>query len=196
MATINLAPGSRFLVAARTRQQRLFLVAALVAGALLLTWVILFVIRMQLQKTQSTLRNQLTTVGAEIAKLSPDSRRIVLFENRLSALDSLFNSHVNWNPVLSDLEKFLVPTVVVSSIELDGNKGTAVLKGYTTDWDQVAQLVASLSNGEGHQTSFTRVDLSNIDEKSIKAPTGETTKRYEFVVSLMFDTAKLRLHPS
>lgn len=193
MATINLAPGSRYLVAARLRRQRLFILSAI--GALILAgiWGGLFFVQQQLQKTQGTLRNQLAAINAQIELAQSEARRIVLFEGRLAVIDNLLNSHLDWNPLLIDLEKFLLPTVALGRMELDSSKGTVLLEGYTNDMDQVAQTVASLTNAAGHATLFSEANVAQIQEEIVKLPnTEQQIKRYHFSLSLTFDPAKLR----
>lgn len=192
MATINLAPGSRYLVAARRQQQRLLLASGALALLLVGIWGGLYLTQRQLRKTQGVLHNQLASLNAQIEQLQPEAKRIVLFEGRLTVLDDLLNTHIDWNPLLADLEKFLLPTIVVGRVEMDSVKGVLTLTGSATDIDQVAQVVASLTNGPGHTTLFTQADLANVQEEVIAATNVAPTKRYKFSLSLTFDPAKLR----
>lgn len=195
MATINLAPGSRYLVAARLRRQRLLLLAAGLALVLVGIWAGLYFIQWRLAKTQGVLSNQLAAINAQIEQLQPEARRIELFERRLQALDSLLSTHLDWGPLVADVEKWLVPAVVLRQVEMDSAAGLLTINGYANDMDQVAQAVAALTSSAGHSTLFSRADLSHIQEEIVKTPNAEEVRRYNFSLSLTFDPAKLRRQP-
>lgn len=193
MATsINLAPGTKYIVAAGARRRRLYLLSALIAVIVAIAWIGLAVYKAQAEKKLAAATGQLQSLEAEIAKLDTDARRIVLFEQRLKNLDELLDSHISWDPVATEIERLLPTTTTLTAIGVDATQTTMTVTGRTPDIDQVAQTLASLSSSPAHKTIFTRATINTITRQELKNPDGTpNTTRYEFGAELTFDPAVL-----
>lgn len=164
-ANINLAPASQYAAAARRRQRSLYVLAVVIVAAIVVTWAVLFLVRRSSEAALAAASGELAGVETEIARLAPDAERIELFEGRLSALDTLLDSHISWGPVLGGLERLLPPTVVLTSINVNYDQRTMELRGISPNIDEVAQALASLTASEERPTLFRSVTLNQVQRE-------------------------------
>ncbi|MGH9857990.1 MAG: hypothetical protein ACRD4B_09115, partial [Acidobacteriota bacterium] len=99
MPSVNLAPGTQHLVIVRRRQVRLYSIAGGLVGLALLIWGGIFLYVQFLEGQQQEAQEQLQAVDLKIATIEEDAQRVLLFEERLKALDTLLEHHITWNPV-------------------------------------------------------------------------------------------------
>jgi Tfp pilus assembly protein PilN len=188
MATINLAPGTQYAVAARKRRGRLYITAAILAVGLLAVWGALFLMNSSLAAKQAQADSDARNIDLAIASAQNDAKRVVAFESRLTSLQGLLDQHIVWNPVFTDLERLLPPSVVLTSAIFNGTAGTIEFSGTTTDMDQVAQALASLRNQAQHQTLFIDGTVGSVERVETKATPDNPTPSvsYKFSASLTF----------
>lgn len=194
MATINLAPGTQYIVAIRKRRRRLFAASAIVVILAAVAWGALGLISAQTIKAKEIVDNQARNLNVTIAQAQSDAGRVVSFEKRLVTLNTLLDRHIVWNPIFTELERLLpAPTVLTSAI-FDAESGTIELKGTTTDIDQVAQTMASLRTGPAHQTLFTDGTIQTVARTEVEPgpdnPAGLVY--YAFTAHVTFNAAALR----
>lgn len=189
MATgINLAPGTQYITELRQRRQRLFVAAAVIAVAVLVVWVALYLFQRQLESQAGSINDRIRGVESEIAKLDTEAERIILFEKRLEDLDGLLNAHVSWNPLLTDLERLLPPTTTLTGLKVETTKNTMTLTGATPNVDEVASLLASLVSSPERKTVFQKASLTSIARRETKDADGQpVVVSYEFNADLSFD---------
>lgn len=193
MATsINLAPGTQYLVEARKRRRRLFIVSAAIVIGLILIWLGLIFYQSQLINSAENTQASIRDVDAQIAKLDDESQRIVLFEKRLQGLNELLNNHTSWAPIFSDLEKLLPASTVLTSLALDNNGDTITMTGVTPDIDSVASTLASLIATKDHPTIFLGGKVKDISRSEVAGTNGEGgSVSYQFGANLSFDPTSL-----
>lgn len=196
MATsINLAPGTQYIVASRQRRQRLYLLSMVIAALAAIAWAGLAMYKWQAEKKLTAVTGNLQTLEAAISKLDTDAKRIVLFEQRLKNLDQLLDAHISWNPLLAEIERLLPVTTVLTAIGVDSTQTTLTVSGFTPDIDQVAQTLASLIDAPGHKTIFSRALINTITRQEQKNSDGTLgTTRYEFGAELTFDPQVLHVN--
>lgn len=196
MPSINLAPGTQFIVEARRRRRRLFMLSGLIAAVIILLWSVLFFYNRQLQNNQNDIGERIRGVQVEISKLDQDAKRIVMFEERLKALDILLDEHISWNKVLTDIERLLPGDVALTQLEVDSETGGLNISGVTPDIDKVAIALASLIESTDHPTVFKSGHLSGVRrQESPNADTGTANVFYIFSSELEFNPAILKQNP-
>lgn len=191
MPSVNLAPGTQYVIAAQRRRRRLLMWSIVLVVALLGVWAVLFIYAWQLEQRKTALEDQLRGVQLEIAKLDEGARRVTLFEKRLVSLDNLLDLHVSWNVVLQDLEKLLPAGTVLTGFEVSSETGKLSVQGLTSNIDQVAETLASLVNTPTHSTVFSSGTLESIQREEQQQEEGETTVQYRFSMDLVFSPSLL-----
>lgn len=191
MPSINLAPGTQYIVAARKRRRNLFVLSTGIVLVMVLVWTGLFVYRQQLQRTQDELATRLRSIEIEIAKLEEEAERILLFENRLVSLDALLDRHTSWNDVFTEVERLMPGDTSLVSFEVDAATGIVGIQGTTGNIDQVAVAFASLVNAEGHQSIFTKGTIANVRRVELAQPEAPPIISYQFSGALTFDPGVL-----
>ncbi len=189
MATINLAPGTHYIIAARKRRQRLLAVSV---GIVLVTaggWGALVLKLKQTLLHQETLNAAVRTIDLTIAQSENEAKRVVSFEKRLIALNTLLNHHIVWNPIFTELERLLPPPIILLNANFNAESGKIDVKGITSDMDQVAQALASLHATPSRPTLFTSSTLGSVDRVDSRPnpdnPNGGVT--YTFNANLTFN---------
>ncbi|MEX1111869.1 MAG: hypothetical protein WEC84_00240, partial [Candidatus Andersenbacteria bacterium] len=107
MPSINLAPGTQYIVEMRKRRRNLLLLSIVVVVLVGGVWGSLAWYHGSLIAKENEVDASIRTVNMEIAQLEEEAQRIVLFENRLVALDALLDRHITLDPLLGDLERLL-----------------------------------------------------------------------------------------
>lgn len=171
MPSVNLAPGTKQVVAAQRRRRRLFFVTALVLFAVAAVWGGLFFYGLQLSTRTEAVREEIRGVQAEIARLASDAERVQLFEDRLAAVSSLLNGHIEWETVLQGIERLLPTTVTLTDLQVNADSGGVVVSGRTTDIDQVSLALASFLADQS-QTVFSGGELTSVQRKEVTGPEG------------------------
>lgn len=193
MAEINLAPGTEYLALARRRRQRVFGIAAGIVLLLGGAWGGLFLLQRSSERQQHDLEAQLSATEAEIMRLGEQSGRVKLFEERLTAIAGLLDSHISWDPLLRDLERILPPPTVITRLKVDVASQTVELSGETPDVDAVAQTLASLASTQPRPTIFSLASLHGINRLAQTNPDGQIVNvRYEFTAHFTLDSQPLR----
>ncbi|MDP3997545.1 MAG: PilN domain-containing protein [bacterium] len=178
MAQINLAPGTQYALAARRRRQRLFMLSILVMAVLLIVWGGLFLIERVFKQRLGSDQTALAALETEITRVGPDVSRIQLFEGRVQVLGSLLDNHVNWNPLLQELEKLLPPETVLTSLRAGVDNNTVDISGTTPNIDVVAQTLASLADQPDRPTVFSSGNVKSINRVTDKDEQGNITASY------------------
>lgn len=185
MATINLAPETRFLLEQKRRQRLLFFAAAGIIVLLLLIWgglaLTLSVVRGNLQEVQS----EINSVETRISELDAVAKRIVLFERRSAALQKLLAGRISWDVVLKELERLLPAPTILNRLTLAAD-GTVEVEANTPDLDTLAQTLASLKNTPAHATLFQNSNLKSASKQE-GAATPDQLGSYRFTAHFSFD---------
>lgn len=188
MPSINLAPGTQYLIEERKRRRRITL---LIVGIVIIVVSLtsgLWAYQKTLEERETGVDGRIRNVELEISKLDESVRRVVLFEERLAALDGLLDDHVTWNRFLGDLERLLPVETHVNKISINGRSGTAELGGETSDVDRVATTLASLVASPGRESIFTAAKLKNVQRKEEATPDAlSALVTYTFFIDLTFD---------
>ncbi len=191
MPSINLAPGTQYVVAARKRRVRVFAIAGIVAIIFIVIAVGLFAYNQQISSSQATLNDQVRSVELNIAAIGEDTKRVELFENRLKDLDDLLDKHISLEPLFQDIERLLPAGTTLTTLEIDVENATVHMQGTTTDVDQVAQAIASLVDAETHKTVFTSSTFESIQRNEITNEEAVSIQ-YTFGLVLTFNPSILR----
>lgn len=193
MAEINLAPGTEYLALATRRRRRIFGITAAIILLVAAVWGGLFLLQSSYQKQHQDLTQQLSSVEAEIMRLGEQAQRVKLFEERLSAVAGLIDTHVAWDPFLKELERILPPPATLTRLEVDVRGHTVELSGQTPDVDAVAVTLASLASTPARPTTFATAALDSVTRLEQTNPDGQLVGvRYEFTAHLTLDPKHLR----
>ncbi len=192
MPSVNLAPGTQYIIAAQRRRRRIYIWSTFLMIVLILVWAGLLIYVRQLDKQNRALEDQLRAVQLEIAKLDEGAERIALFEKRLASLDELLDVHVSWNVVLADLERLLPLGTVLTGFEISKETGKLSVQGLTANVDQVAETLASLVNAPAHAAVFSQGTLENVvREEQKQEEAQEAIVQYRFSMELSFNPSLL-----
>lgn len=191
MASINLAPGTEYIIAARKRRQRLYGISVGIIVLFAIGFAVLFFIQQSLTTKNDDLKVSIQTATDQIHQSQLDATRVLLFEKRLRETARLLDAHINWNPVFADIERLLPPTTVLTSVEAGSNSNVIIINGATPDIDTIAQAIASLSASANHPSIFKNGSLVSVKKVDVK--NGEqTVSSYTFNITLTLDPATLR----
>lgn len=191
MPSVNLAPGTQYAIAARKRRIRLFVVAVIVLIVVAIAWVGLFLYESQLKTQVRGVQEQLSNVQAELASLSDGAKRVEQFEKQINALAAVLKDHIEWEPVLQNVEKLMPPATRLSSLEANAETGELFLSGHTPDIDQLSQAIASLKSDA---SPFMLGKLSGVTRVEIPQEEG-TPPVIDYVFDAEFSFAKSLVKP-
>lgn len=185
MATINLAPETRFLLEQKKKQRLLFLTAVGIVVVLVLVWSGLLLTRSIVRRNLRNMQAEITAVETKISELDTVAKRIVLFERRSAALQKLLAGRITWDLVLKELERLLPTPTIFNQLTLAAN-GTVEVQGNTPDLDVLAQTIASLKNTPSHPTLFTNSNLKGVSKQETEVVPGQVGG-YQFNAQFTFD---------
>lgn len=191
MPSINLAPGTEYIIAARRRRQRLYIIAVVIVVIFAIAFGVMFFIQQSLTNQNEALKGNIQTVEAQIQKSKTDATRVALFEKRLTETKTLLDQHVRWDQVFADLERLMPANTTLTGIDTGVDSSTVSVQGFTADMDVVAQTIASLSAGTNHVSMFSNGEVKEVTRVEQKNG-DQTTAGYTFTVILTIDQAKLR----
>ena len=191
MPSINLAPGTQYIIAARKRRARLYVIAGVIVLVFLLGWGGLFAYKQSLVQQQDKVQQEITNADGRIEELKEDAIRVTLFERRLTEVKKLLDSHITWAPVLSDLERLLPADTVLTNIDASSDSNVITLQGTTGQMDQVSLAIASLSAGQGHPSIFESGSVKVIQRQEQK-----NGDQVSFLYSIFLDRKSTRLNSS
>ena len=190
MPSINLAPGTEFIIAARKRRQRLYFAAFVIVLLSGIGFTVLFFIEQSLNAQDEALKTSIQTADTQIEQSQADALRVSLFEKRLTETKSLLDDHVKWDQVFSDVERLLPPATVLTSMDAGTDSSTVAIQGTTPDMDTVAQTISSLSSGQNNVSIFSDGKVKSVDRVEVKNG-DQTTVSYTFAITLTIDPSKL-----
>lgn len=190
MPSINLAPGTQYIIAARKRRVRLYAIAVVIIILFILAWGSLYTYEQSLMKTSDDTQTQINTANAQIQTLHADAVRVALFEKRLVEVKTLLNTHVHWNSVFADLERLLPSDTILTSFDAASDSPTITIQGVTSQMDQVSLAIASLTASDAHPSVFQSGTIKSIQRQEQKNG-DQTTVLYAFTVTLTFESKVL-----
>lgn len=190
MPSINLAPGTQYIMTARKRRVRLYSIAAVII-LIFASWGIgLYVYVRILTAKSDGIKTEITIANQKLSKLREESKRVELFENRLVSVSKILDSHISWEQVFAELERLLPLDTVLTSFSASSTSPTIVLGGITKNIDQVALAFTSLTKSNGHPTLFEggTVNEIKLQNRNEVLP----NDLYTFSMMLQFNTAALK----
>jgi len=182
MSSINLAPGTQYVMVARKRRLRLYAIAVSIITIFGLGGMGLFLYTRALQASSEDVKKQLTVVDQDIQALHTEALRVTLFEKRLVDISKLLDSHIGWEKILADLERLLPADTVVTQLTAGSEGATVNLSGTTQSIDQIALALASLTKDVNHPSVFTNGTVKTIQRNELG---------YTFSMTLDFNKASL-----
>lgn len=191
MPSINLAPGTEYIIAARRRRQRLYIISFAIIAIFAIGYGVLFFVTQSLTNQNEALKGNIQTVDTQIQQSQADAVRVSLFEKRLTQTKTLLDGHVKWDQVFADVERLLPPNTSLTGIEAGTDSSTVTVQGTTPDMDSIAQTVASLSAAPNHVSLFSNgavKAVNRVDEKN----GDQSVTKYTFTITLTIDPNKLR----
>ena len=191
MPSINLAPGTEYIIAARRRRQRLYIISIVIVVVFAIGYGVLFFVNQSFANQDEALKGNIQTVDAQIQKSKTDATRVSLFEKRLTETKTLLDAHVKWDQVFADVERLLPANVTLTGIDAGTDTTTVSIQGATPDMDSVAQAIASLSSGANHASMFSNGEVKEVVRVEQKNG-DQTTTGYTFTITLTIDPGKLR----
>ncbi len=191
MPSINLAPGTEYIIAARRRRQRLYIISIVIVVIFAIGYGILFFVNQSFANQDEALKGNIQTVDAQIQASKTDAIRVSLFEKRLTETKTLLDAHVRWDQVFTDVERLLPANVSLTGIDAGTDATTISIQGATPDMDSVAQAIASLSSGANHASMFSNGEVREVNRVEQKNG-DQTTTGYTFTITLTIDPSKLR----
>lgn len=186
MPSINLAPGTQYIISARKRRVRLYAIAVVIIGIFALVWVALYTYQASLTKADEGLQQKIKTADAQIQTLHNEAVRVALFEKRLGEVKNLLDNHVRWNPIFADLERLLPPDTVITSFDATSNSPKITVQGVTAQIDQISVAVASLTAGGQQPSVFTSGSVKNIQRQENAVEGQAPSISYSFTLTLTF----------
>lgn len=187
MPSINLAPGTQYIISARKRRVRLYAIAILIVGIFALAWAGLYMYQASLTKTDEGIQQKIRTADAQIQTLHNEAVRVALFEKRLGEVKNLLDNHVRWNPIFTDLERLLPSDTVITNFDATSDSPTITVQGVTAQMDQVSVAVASLTAGGSQPSVFTGGSVKSIQRQESPVEGQAPTISYLFTLTLAFD---------
>ena len=106
----------------------------------------------------AVVRSQLDAVEQDIARLEKENKKLLGFQNKLTAVKSLLDSHISPLPFFDELEKNTLPDVSYDTLVLT-KKGTASLSAATTNYTTLGRQLLAFEQSERF---ITRVQFSSI----------------------------------
>lgn len=191
MPSINLAPGTEYIIAARRRRQRLYVISFVIIAIFAIGYGVLFFVNQSLTSQNEALKGNIQTVDAQIQQSQSDAVRVSLFEKRLTETKTLLDGHVKWGQVFADVERLLPANTSLTGIDAGTDSSTVTIQGFTPDMDSIAQTVASLSAGQNHISIFSNgavKAINRVDQKN----GDKTVTGYTFTITLTIDPSRLR----
>lgn len=186
MPSINLAPGTQYIIAARKRRVRLYGTALLVVFVFAAAWAALYAYHQALSKNNEDIETKIKTASAQIETLRSDAIRVSLFEKRLGEVSKLLKTHVHWNAVFADLERLLPPDTVLTNFEAASDAPTISVQGITGQVDHISLAIASLTASDARPSVFASGSIKNIQRQE-KKNGEEASVVYGFTMTLTFD---------
>lgn len=190
MATINLAPETRFLLEQKRKQHRLFFAAAGIVLILLILWGGLALTRSIVRGNLQDVQAKINEVETKISELDVVAKRVVLFERRSAALQKLLTGRISWDLVLKELERVLPAPTVLNRLTL-ATDGTMEVEGSIPDLDVLAQTFASLKNTTTHATLFQNSNFKSASKQEDEVAVGQVGG-YRFTAQFSFDPSKVQ----
>ncbi len=186
MPSINLAPGTQYIIAARKRRIRLYAIAGVIVVIFTLAWGSLTTYEESLMNIDTDIQTKIQTANAKIQTLHDDAVRVALFEKRLVEVKNLLDTHSNWEPVFKDLERLLPADTVLNNLAVANDSSTITLQGTTAQVDQISLAIASLTAGESHPSVFQSGSVKNVQRQ--EQNTGnQVSVVHSFTLTVIFD---------
>ncbi len=190
MPSINLAPGTQYIIAARKRRIRLYAIAIVLVIFFGLAWGSLYSYQQSLIKMDDDKQAQIKIADAQIQTLRADAVRVALFEKRLVEVKTLLDTHVRWASVFADLERLLPTDTVLTNFDAASNASTITVQGVTSQIDQVSLAIASLTATDAHPSVFQSGTVNSIQRQEQKNG-DQTSVLYIFTITLTFEPKTL-----
>lgn len=192
MPSINLAPGTQYIITARKRRMRLYAIAFAIIGIFLLGWLGLYMYVRILTSSSANVQAQVASVDQKIQALRDDATRVSLFEKRLVDVAALLDNHIGWDKVFADLERLLPADTTLTSFDATNGNSTITVQGKTANVDQIALALASLTAGVNHPSIFSKGTVTSIQRQETTNGEGApVTVVYAFTMTLEFSTDAL-----
>lgn len=132
-----------------------FLIALMVA---LLVYGVVLLYGSQVARKVAILQGQLDVVEADIIRLERENRKLLGFQNKLTAVKTLLDSHTSLLPFFQALEKNTLSNVTYDTLALT-NEGIVTLTAGTTNYTTLARQLLAF---EQSKNFITAVRFSNI----------------------------------
>lgn len=191
MSSINLAPGTQYIMVARKRRLRLYAIAICILIIFGIGGLGLFLYTRSLQAVSDDVKSQLAIAEQKIQSLHAEALRVALFEKRLADVSRLLDGHIGWEKIFADLERLLPADTVITQLSGGSEGSTLTLNGKTQNIDQVALALASLTQDGNHSSVFTNGTVSTVQRQDVQNVDGATSSAYTFTMTLDFNNASL-----
>jgi Tfp pilus assembly protein PilN len=190
MPSINLAPGTQYIITARKRRIRLYGIAIAIFTIFALGWLGLYTYVAILTKSSEDVKAKITVVDQKIQALNEEAKRVAFFEKRLVDVSQILNNHIGWEKVFGDVERLLPPDTVLTAFDATNGSSTITVQGTTQNVDQIAVALASLTQDVGHPSIFASGSVKTIQREERKE--GDIASViYKFTMTLEFDSSAL-----
>lgn len=191
MSSINLAPGTQYVMVARKRRFRLYAIAIGIISIFGIGGLGLYIYTRTLQSSSDAIKNQILVVDQKIQSLRPEALRVALFEKRLVDISKLLDSHIGWENILADLERLLPADTVVTQLNATREASSLTINGTTQNIDQIALALASLTKDVNHPSVFSSGTVKTVQRQDQENAEGAPTSLYAFTMTLDFNQASL-----
>lgn len=192
MPSINLAPGTQYLIIARKRRFRLYSIAVVIIVIFLIGGGGLYIYKTSLESESAKIVTQIEDMDQKIKSLHDDAMRVAFFEKRLTDTSQLLDSHIGWNAIFADLERLLPADTVFIDLNASSDNGNILVRGTTQNMDQVGLALASLTTSADHPTVFESGKISSIQRQAQKNEEAPAVILYSFDMILNFNKSVLR----
>lgn len=191
MPSINLAPGTQYIIIARKRRLRLYAISAGIVILFVLGGGGLYVYVEGLQSKSDALKTEIESVNQDIQALRDDALRVAFFEKRLTDTSALLSGHIGWNAIFADLERLLPADTVLLNLDALSGNSTLNVKGTTANIDQIGLALASLTKEPAHPTVFESGTVKTIQRQVQNIEDSTSTVLYTFDMTLEFNKSTL-----
>lgn len=191
MSSINLAPGTQYIMVARKRRIRLYTIAIIIIVIFGIGGLGLFAYTQTLQASSDDIKDQLVITEKKIQSLHDEAMRIALFEQRLGDVSKLLDSHIGWEKIFADLERLLPVDTVLTKVVAASEGNSIIVNGKTQNVDQIALTLASLIQDVNHPTVFTAGTVKTVQRENLDNAEGVSTPVYVFTMTLDFNNDAL-----
>lgn len=141
----------------------MYIVSVLIILVVVAVYLALLLLTQNVKGKTEIVNQRIQSLEAQLKTREPLGRNITAFRLRLVNMEKLLKSHVRWSSVLSELERLVIPSARVVSLEGGLQNKAIEMSVVAPDIGAAADLLVSLQNvADKNETFFNKVQGSSI----------------------------------